>query len=102
MGLIRKTLAVGTLGTVKGSSKKQRTAKATLQEVQRQNSILDGSAEAAAKAKATRNAHRGLAKAQRKALKSPTPENLQRLRIAYAVAGRTLAHDKTGLEGLTR
>lgn len=31
MGLIRKTLAVGTLGTVHGSSKKQRVAAQTLQ-----------------------------------------------------------------------
>lgn len=30
MGLIRKTLAVGTLGCVKGSSKKQRVAKDSL------------------------------------------------------------------------
>lgn len=31
MGLIRKSLAVGTLGVVKGSSKKQRVAKATME-----------------------------------------------------------------------
>lgn len=42
MGLIRKTLSVGTLGTVKGSSKKQRTAKATLAAIQEQNRILSG------------------------------------------------------------
>lgn len=33
MGLIRKSLAVGTLGVVHGSSKKQRVAKATLEAV---------------------------------------------------------------------
>lgn len=52
MGLIRKTLAVGTLGAVKGSSKKQRTAKAILQEAQRQTAILDGSAAREAEAEA--------------------------------------------------
>lgn len=34
MGLIRKTLAVGTLGTVSGSSKKQKVAKATMHAAQ--------------------------------------------------------------------
>jgi hypothetical protein len=34
VGLIRKTLAVGTLGTVKPSSKKQRVAKATMKATQ--------------------------------------------------------------------
>jgi citrate lyase beta subunit len=34
MGLIRKTLAVGTVGVVSGSSKKQRVAKAQLRELQ--------------------------------------------------------------------
>ena len=34
MGLIRKSLAVGTLGVVHGSSKKQRVAKATLKSTQ--------------------------------------------------------------------
>lgn len=34
MGLIRKTLAVGTVGTVNGSSKKQRVARATMQATQ--------------------------------------------------------------------
>lgn len=34
MGLIRKTLAVGTLGTVSGSSKKQKVAKATMRAAQ--------------------------------------------------------------------
>jgi hypothetical protein len=36
MGLIRKTLMVGTLGVVNGSSKKQRVAKATLDAVLRE------------------------------------------------------------------
>jgi hypothetical protein len=36
MGLIRKTLAVGTAGTVHGSSKKQRVAKATQQAAERE------------------------------------------------------------------
>ncbi|MEV6441821.1 hypothetical protein [Amycolatopsis sp. NPDC051716] len=33
MGLIRKTLMVGTMGAVRGSSKKQRVAKAQLKEL---------------------------------------------------------------------
>ncbi len=33
MGLIRKSLAVGTLGVVNGSSKKQRVAQATLEAI---------------------------------------------------------------------
>lgn len=40
MGLIRKTLAVGTLGVVKGSSKKQRVAKGTLKAIEAQNELL--------------------------------------------------------------
>jgi hypothetical protein len=36
MGLIRKSLAVGTLGIVKGSSKKQRVAKATMKAAKRE------------------------------------------------------------------
>lgn len=36
MGLIRKTLAVGTVGVVKPSSKKQRVAKATMKAAQEQ------------------------------------------------------------------
>ena len=36
MGLIRKTLAVGTVGVVKPSSKKQRVAKATMNAAQEQ------------------------------------------------------------------
>jgi hypothetical protein len=96
MGLIRKTLAVGTLGTVKGSSKKQRTAKATLQEIQRQNAILDGSAaraEAAAAAsrfakmqrKASREQEKAignLRKQQARVAGDPSVANLSRLREA--------------------
>lgn len=86
MGLIRKTLAVGTLGTVKGSSKKQRTAKATLQEIQRQNAILDGSAERAAQQKVatTRAKEHGkamaeLRKPQARVAGNPSTDNLARL-----------------------
>lgn len=42
MGLIRKTLAVGTLGTVHGSSKKQRVAAAQLGELQTIRRALTG------------------------------------------------------------
>lgn len=40
MGLIRKTFAVSTLGLVRGSSKKQRVAKAQLDEIKKQTEIL--------------------------------------------------------------
>lgn len=86
MGLIRKTLAAGTLGTVKGSSKKQRTAKATLQEIQRQNAILDGSAERATRqaadarlAKLQRKATDNLRKQQARVAGNPSPANMGRL-----------------------
>jgi hypothetical protein len=36
MGLIRKTMMVGTMGVVRGSSKKQRVAKAQLKELRTQ------------------------------------------------------------------
>lgn len=39
MGLIRKSLAVGSIGLVRGSSKKQRVAKASLQELQAQTEL---------------------------------------------------------------
>lgn len=39
VGLIRKTLMVGTLGIVRGSSKKQRVAKKSLQELRTQTSL---------------------------------------------------------------
>lgn len=40
MGLIRKTLAVGTLGAVRPSSKKQRVARATLKELRTQTRLM--------------------------------------------------------------
>lgn len=40
MGLIRKSLAVSTLGVVSGSSKKQRTAKATMRATQSIETML--------------------------------------------------------------
>lgn len=40
MGLIRKTLMVGTAGLVQGSSKKQRVAKAQLKELKQQTRIM--------------------------------------------------------------
>ncbi len=40
MGLIRKTLMVGTAGIVKGSSKKQRVAKASLKELKQQTKLM--------------------------------------------------------------
>jgi hypothetical protein len=40
VGLIRKSLAVGSLGLVRGSSKKQRVAKAQLREMRKQTSLL--------------------------------------------------------------
>ncbi|MGD9989324.1 DUF2510 domain-containing protein [Pseudonocardia sp.] len=39
MGLIRKSLAVGTMGAVRGSSKKQRVAKAQLRELKAQTAL---------------------------------------------------------------
>jgi hypothetical protein len=39
MGLIRKTLAVGTVGVVRGSSKKQRNQKALIKEAKTANQI---------------------------------------------------------------
>jgi len=46
MGLLRKTFAVGTLGVVNGSSKKQRVAKATLEAIQAANhrALVDAAA----------------------------------------------------------
>jgi peptide subunit release factor 1 (eRF1) len=41
MGLIRKSLALSTLGVVKGSSKKQRIAKATMKAAQREASAAE-------------------------------------------------------------
>lgn len=46
MGLIRKTLAVSTLGLVRGSSKKQRVAKAQLNELRAQTQVMQQQAEA--------------------------------------------------------
>jgi hypothetical protein len=40
MGLIRKSLMVGSFGLVRGSSKKQRVAKATLREAQAQTQLI--------------------------------------------------------------
>jgi hypothetical protein len=40
MGLIRKSLAVGTFGLVRGSSKKQRVAKAQLEEMRKQTEVM--------------------------------------------------------------
>lgn len=40
MGLIRKTLMIGTAGVVRGSSKKQRVAKAQLKELKQQTRIM--------------------------------------------------------------
>lgn len=40
MGLIRKTLMVGTAGIVRGSSKKQRVAKAQLKQLKQQTQIM--------------------------------------------------------------
>lgn len=39
MGLIRKTMMVGTMGAVRGSSKKQRVAKAQLKELRVQTRL---------------------------------------------------------------
>ncbi|MBB4689844.1 DUF2510 domain-containing protein [Amycolatopsis jiangsuensis] len=43
MGIIRKSLMVGTGGVVRGSSKKQRVAKAQLKELRKQTSMMDAS-----------------------------------------------------------
>lgn len=41
MGMIRKSLAISTLGLVRGSSKKQRVAKKTLKSSLRQEEIME-------------------------------------------------------------
>jgi hypothetical protein len=46
VGLIRKTLAVSTLGLVRGSSKKQRVAKAQLNELRTQTRLMQDQATA--------------------------------------------------------
>lgn len=40
MGLIRKSLMIGTAGIVRGSSKKQRVAKASLKELKQQTKLM--------------------------------------------------------------
>jgi Flp pilus assembly protein TadB len=77
MGLIRKSLMIGTLGGVSGSSKKQRVAKASLQELKQQTALLaqiadpEASARQRAEAQATlerqqaRTAERRAARQQR-------------------------------------
>lgn len=42
MGLIRKSLALGTVGVVRPNSKKQRVAKKSLNELQAQTRIMQG------------------------------------------------------------
>ncbi|GAA1863463.1 DUF2510 domain-containing protein [Pseudonocardia ailaonensis] len=46
MGLIRKSLAVGTLGVVRPNSKKQRVAKGQLKEMRKQTQLLEQHARA--------------------------------------------------------
>lgn len=46
MGLIRKTLMISTAGAVRGSSKKQRVAKAQLKELRQQTRIAEQQARA--------------------------------------------------------
>ena len=41
MGLIRKSMAVGTLGVVNGSSKKQRVARAAMQSIEAANRLAE-------------------------------------------------------------
>jgi Protein of unknown function (DUF2510) len=48
VGLIRKTLALGTVGLVRPSSKKQRVAKAQLNELRKQTAVLQRAEAAAA------------------------------------------------------
>jgi hypothetical protein len=45
MGLIRKTLAVSTVGLVRGSSKKQRVAKSQLKELRKQTGMMSDAVE---------------------------------------------------------
>jgi hypothetical protein len=47
MGIIRKSLMIGTVGVVRGSSKKQRVAKAQLTELRKQTEIVQAQARAA-------------------------------------------------------
>ncbi|WP_329063068.1 DUF2510 domain-containing protein [Amycolatopsis sp. NBC_01480] len=47
MGIIRKSLMIGTAGVVRGSSKKQRVAKAQLKELRKQTEIAQAQARAA-------------------------------------------------------
>lgn len=53
MGLIRKTLMIGTGGVVSGSSKKQRVAKAQLKELREQTRIAEREAKAACRQQAS-------------------------------------------------
>ncbi|GAA3559558.1 DUF2510 domain-containing protein [Amycolatopsis ultiminotia] len=46
MGVIRKSLMFGSLGLVRGSSKKQRVAKAQLKELRKQTAIVQAQAQA--------------------------------------------------------
>jgi predicted phage tail protein len=73
MGLIRKSLMVGTLGGVSGSSKKQRVAKASLRELKQQTALLAQIADpgAAARQHATVQAARDARQARRDARRGP-------------------------------
>jgi hypothetical protein len=66
MGLIRKTLMVGTAGVVRGSSKKQRVAKAQLYQLKAQTKMAADQAEIA-----RMDAARELRRAQARALNAP-------------------------------
>lgn len=44
MGIVRKTLMISTAGIVRGNSKKQRVAKATLKQAKLQSSLLKDAA----------------------------------------------------------
>lgn len=94
MGLIRKTLMIGTAGLVRGSSKKQRLAKAQLKELKQQTRIM---AEQAREEQHDREA--AFAARQRSAPSGNHVERmaaLQRIRdAANGVAGPTASTLKT-------
>jgi hypothetical protein len=80
VGLIRKTLAISTVGVVRPSSKKQRIAKAQLNELKKQTAVLQRAEAAAAQQqheqelaqwRAISQARENQAAAQRAALAAP-------------------------------
>lgn len=95
MGLIRKSLAVSTLGLVRGSSKKQRVAKKTLKSSLRQEEIME------AQLRASRVAT--VEEVAREAVAAGVPrKQVERGLDLYARGGITLAEYHETLRELVR